>query len=198
MIQFIILSLSLGTFLSPPTLAFTTKNVFVLPPPSHVNKKGHTSYWTRNFLFDKIFEEEGILGKGVTVGKVQVALTVVDRTSDSSICNLLEGHAADESDANEDLARMANDICLALMRKSDDWVAACSTSKWFSSKDAGKAESYYTGLANTEATKFEKVRKNKKMKFKILKDDRGTYILYLRDESTDFSSIVYRASLVDM
>jgi hypothetical protein len=115
-----------------------------------------TATTTQLYLFDKIFEEEGVLGKGVTVGKISVALRSAER-SDSSIFGLLESHASDESDANEDLARMANNVCLDLMRKSDDWVAACSTSKWFSSKDAGKAESYYNDLANSEAVKFEKV-----------------------------------------
>lgn len=155
MIQRIILSLSLFTV--APASAFTTNNVFC-QPSSYAS--GH-SFLTQNFLFDKIFEEEGILGKGVSVGKVQVALNVVDRTSDSSIFNLLEGHAEDDSDSNVDLARMANDICLALMRKSEDWEAACSTSKWFSSKDAGKAERYYNDLSNAEAAKFEKVRRER-------------------------------------
>ena len=99
-----------------------------------------------------------MLGKGITVGKVQVALRSSDR-SDASIFGLLEGHAALDSNDNEDLSRMANGVCLDLMRKSDDWVSACSTSKWFSEKDAGKAESYYNELANAEATKFEKVRR---------------------------------------
>jgi cyclophilin family peptidyl-prolyl cis-trans isomerase len=113
---------------------------------------------TQQFLFDKLFEEEGVLGKGVTVGKISVALRSPDR-SDTSIFGLLESHAADDSDANENLARMANNVCLDLMRKSDDWVAACSSSKWFSGKDAGKAESYYNDLSNNEAVKFEKVRR---------------------------------------
>jgi hypothetical protein len=107
------------------------------------------------FLFDKIFEEEGILGKGITVGKISVALRCTDR-SETSIFGLLESHASDNSDANPDLARMANNVCLDLIRKSDDWVAAYSTSKWFSGNDAGKAESYYNDLANNEAVKFEK------------------------------------------
>jgi Protein of unknown function (DUF1517) len=114
---------------------------------------------SQHFLFDKIFEEEGMLGKGITVGKISVALRSSDR-SDTSIFGLLESHASDDSDANEDLARMANNVCLDLMRKSDDWVAACSTSKWFSGNDSGKAESYYNDLANNEAVKFEKVRRN--------------------------------------
>jgi len=99
-----------------------------------------------------------MLGKGITVGKIQIALRSSDR-SDSSIFGLLEDHANLDSDANEDLARMSNDICLDLMRKSDDWVSACSAGKWFSGKDAGKAESYYNQLSNDVATKFEKVRK---------------------------------------
>ena len=69
---------------------------------------------------------------------------------------LLEQHAGDDSDANQVLARMANNICLDLMRKSDDWIAAASSSKWFSGKDAGKAEAFYNDLANGEAIKFEK------------------------------------------
>jgi len=96
-----------------------------------------------------------MLGKGITVGKVQVALRSSDR-SDTSIFGLLEDHASLDSKDNEDLSRMANDVCLDLMRKTDDWVSACSTSKWFSEKDAGKAESYYNELANAEAAKFEK------------------------------------------
>jgi hypothetical protein len=115
---------------------------------------------SQHFLFDKIFEEEGMLGKGITVGKISVALQCPDR-SETSIFGLLESHASDESDANEDLARMANNVCLDLIRKSDDWVAACSTSKWFSSNDAGKAESYYNDLANNEAVKFEKVSRGR-------------------------------------
>jgi hypothetical protein len=108
-------------------------------------------------LFDKLFEEEGILGKGITVGKVQVALMASDRSSDSFF-GVLETHATDTGDAPEELSRMANEVCLELMRKSDDWVAACSSSKWFSEKDAGKAEGYYNDLSNAEAVKYEKVR----------------------------------------
>lgn len=111
---------------------------------------------TRLNLFDKIFEEEGMLGKGITVGKVQVALISPDR-SDSSIFSLLEDCASDTGNEPQELSRMANDVCLALMRKSDDWIGACSASKWFKGDNAGQAESYYNELANTEAMKFEKV-----------------------------------------
>jgi hypothetical protein len=110
-------------------------------------------------LFDKMFEEEGMLGKGITVGKVQVGLFSSDRSADS-VYKLLERKASNAGDAPEQLARLANDVCLTLMRKSDDWISACSTSKWFSEKDAGKAESYYNDLANAEAIKYEKVRRN--------------------------------------
>jgi len=118
-------------------------------------KKTHHRSGVKCRLFDKIFEEEGMLGKGITVGKVQVALRSSDR-SDASIFGLLEDHASLDSKDNEDLSRMANGVCLDLMRKTDDWVSAASTSQWFSEKDAGKAESYYNELANAEATKFEK------------------------------------------
>mmetsp|Transcript_17205 Transcript_17205/g.37641 ORF Transcript_17205/g.37641 Transcript_17205/m.37641 type:complete len:234 (+) Transcript_17205:118-819(+) len=134
-------------------LAFMTGSVSALMAAT----KSTRSYVspTQTFLFDKMFEEEGMLGKGITVGSIQVALRSSDR-SESSIFGLLEDHSNLESDANEDLARMANDVCLDLMRKSDSWVSACSTSKWFSQNDAGKAESYYNTLANNVATKFEK------------------------------------------
>jgi uncharacterized membrane protein len=96
-----------------------------------------------------------MLGKGITVGKVQVALLSPNRGPDS-IFSLLEDHATNTGDQPQELARMANDVCLDLMRKSDDWVAAYSTSKWFKGDDAGKAERYYNELTNTEASKFEK------------------------------------------
>ncbi|KAL3897909.1 MAG: hypothetical protein SGARI_006806, partial [Bacillariaceae sp.] len=97
-----------------------------------------------------------MLGKGITVGKISVALTASNRGSDS-IFNLLESHAGDDNDTqNPSLARMANNVCLDVMRQSDNWIAACSASKWFSQKDAGKAESYYNDLTNNEAIKFEK------------------------------------------
>lgn len=133
----------IGTMLLPYSSAFVTT---VASKSERVARLG---------LFDKMFEEEGMLGKGITVGKVQVALQSADR-SDRSIFALLEDHATLDSAANEDLSRMANDVCLDLMRKQDDWVASASCYKWFSGKDAGKAESYYNELANTEATKFEK------------------------------------------
>ncbi len=110
---------------------------------------------TRLHIFDKIFEEEGMLGKGITVGKIQVALLSPDR-SDTSIFALLEDHATNTGNEPQELARMANDVCLDLMRKSTDWVAACSSSKWFKGEDAGKAESFFNDLSNTEAAKFEK------------------------------------------
>jgi hypothetical protein len=107
-------------------------------------------------IFDKLFEEQGMLGKGITVGKVQVALMSVDRSKDS-IFGLLQSKAANSGDSPQELARLANDVCLALLRKSDDWVAACSASKWFKFDDAGKAEAYYNDIANAEALKYEKV-----------------------------------------
>ena len=103
-------------------------------------------------LFDKLFEEEGILGKGVTVGKVQVALTSPDR-GPNSIFGILEREANDD----KSLSELTHAICLALLRKSDEWVGAAGTSSWFSQNDAGKAESRFNDLANAEAAKFEKV-----------------------------------------
>lgn len=108
-------------------------------------------------VFDKMFEEAGPLGKGVTVGKVQVALRSPERGS-SSIFSILEEEArlTDGSPDPEDLASMASSVCLALLRRTDDWVAACSASEWFKQDDAGKAESLFNDWANKEAAKFEK------------------------------------------
>ena len=102
-------------------------------------------------LFDKMFEERGPLGKGITVGKVQIALTANDRSS-SSIFGLLESKTRNTGDSSPELSRMANEVSLALLRKRDDWIAASSSSKWFSSKESGKAESYFNDLANTEVS----------------------------------------------
>jgi hypothetical protein len=112
---------------------------------------------SRLYFFDKVFEEAGPLGKGVTVGKVQLALRSHDRGS-SSIFSILEEEArlTDDSPDPEDLASMASSVCLALLRRTDEWVAACSTSEWFKQDDAGKAESLFNDWANKEAAKFEK------------------------------------------
>lgn len=103
---------------------------------------------------DKVFEEEGPLGKGITVGKVQVAINVPgsERTSKDSIFAKLAQHArADDTTSGYDedyedgfgdskLSKMCHDVCLTLMRQSDSWCAACSESEWFKESDAGKAE----------------------------------------------------------
>lgn len=102
-----------------------------------------------------MFEEEGALGKGITVGKVQVALDCINRGPDS-IFALLEKSANNGGSEPWELAQLTNSVCLALMRKSDEWVGACSDSKWFKWDDAGKAESLYNDWANREAAKFEK------------------------------------------
>jgi len=112
-----------------------------------------TTASTRLHLFDKLFEEEGILGKGVTVGKVQVALASPDRSQDS-IFGILEREAADD----KPLPELTHSICLALLRKSDEWVGAAGASNWYGMNDAGKAESQFNEWANAEAMKFEKVR----------------------------------------
>uniref|UniRef100_A0A7S2UEM4 Uncharacterized protein n=1 Tax=Attheya septentrionalis TaxID=420275 RepID=A0A7S2UEM4_9STRA len=108
-------------------------------------------------MFGKMFEESGPLGKGITIGKVQVALNARDRGA-GSIFDLLESKAASSGDSPSQvqLARLTNEVCLALLRKSDEWVGACSESKWFSQKDAGKAEGLYNDWSNKEAAKFEK------------------------------------------
>lgn len=106
-------------------------------------------------LFGDMFEEAGPLGKGITVGKVQVALNSFDRSS-TSITGMLESFTDDIGDSPEELSKLTNDVCLALLRRKDDWVAACSESKHFKTDDAGKAESLFNDWSNREAAKFEK------------------------------------------
>lgn len=95
------------------------------------------------------------MGKGITVGKVQVALDCLNRGPDS-IFALLEKSANNGGSDPWELAQLTNSVCLSLLRKSDEWVGACSDSKWFKWDDAGKAESLYNDWANREAVKFEK------------------------------------------
>jgi uncharacterized membrane protein len=116
---------------------------------------GTSSSSTALHFFDKVFEEEGPLGKGITVGKVQVALMSNSR-GDDSIFGMIRRANSHGSSTNYDLACTANELCLSLLRKSDDWTAACSEYKWFKEDDSGKAESYFNDLANREAVKFEK------------------------------------------
>jgi Protein of unknown function (DUF1517) len=108
-------------------------------------------------MFNKMFEAEGPLGKGITVGKVQVALMSPDR-SPTSIFGLLERSSRSDDDSPYGLARLTYDVCMACMRKSSDWVSAASESQWYREDDAGKAESRFNDWANREAAKFEKVR----------------------------------------
>jgi len=108
-------------------------------------------------IFEKLFEEEGPLGKGITVGKVQVALAIQDRSSPSSIFTSLVQSTQDVDDSNEALSQMTHEVSLTLLRKSDQWIGACSDSKWFSENDGGKAENTFNEWVNREALKFEKV-----------------------------------------
>ncbi len=103
-------------------------------------------------FFDKMFEEEGPLGKGITVGKVQVGLSVFDR----KLIDILEEESDSYGSEPEELSQLCNAVCLHLLRRQDDWISACSESQWFSQKDAGKAESLFNDWSNEEATKFEK------------------------------------------
>lgn len=107
-------------------------------------------------LFDKVFEDEGPLGKGITVGKVQIALLADDHSS-NSIFGMLERKAKADGDTPYALARMCYDVCMSLLRKEDDWISASSTSQWFKGGEAGKAESTFNTWADKEAAKFEKV-----------------------------------------
>jgi len=108
-------------------------------------------------LFGKLLEPQGILGKGITVGIVQVALMALDR-GNTSIFHDLERKARSTGGSAAHLALLAQHVCLALLRRRDDWTAAHSASQWFSFRDAAKAEDLFLEWARQEALKFEKVR----------------------------------------
>ena len=146
LILFVVVSISAFT----PTLSSTSR------------KRQDTTSSTQFHLFenlgiDKVFEDSGPLGKGITVGKAQVALQVSaeERTSPNSIFGVLEKHArkndnissydSDYEDGYGDsaLSKMCHEICLSLLRSSDNWISAGSQSEWYKQDDSGKAESTY-------------------------------------------------------
>uniref|UniRef100_A0A7S2HHI5 Uncharacterized protein n=1 Tax=Helicotheca tamesis TaxID=374047 RepID=A0A7S2HHI5_9STRA len=145
-------ALVVNAFSSPAAFVVSNRVAFGRPA---LSTDGSSSSSSALHLFGKMFEEAGPLGKGITVGKIQVALFSTDRSS-SSINGLLESKARASGNSNYELARLTNDVCLALLRKSDDWVSAHSESEWFSENDAGGAESLFNNWANKEAAKFEK------------------------------------------
>ena len=78
-------------------------------------------------------EGDGDADNARFVGRIQVALTTSDRTP-SSIMGILAATAWNSSNDSPALAKLSEEGCLALLRRSDDWVGACSDSKWFGGK----------------------------------------------------------------
>jgi len=147
---------SLSNSVTKPTL-FRTNTYHTTTTTSTTTPPPTTALVVRN-LFDglsKVFEESNALGKGITVGKVQVSLTTTDR-SKSSIMGILAETARTTGNNSPSLAKLSEDVCLALLRRSDEWVGACSESKWFSGKEGAIAESQFNDWSNREAAKFEK------------------------------------------
>lgn len=153
---FLIIYLSVPKAFSFSITPLRTASVPFSSPSSSSSSRAPRRVSTQLHFFDKVFEETGPLGKGITVGKVQVALSCPDRSS-GSILGILKSKAGASASSNAQLASLANEVCLALLRKSDDWTGACSSGQWFSQKNAGKAESLFNDWANREAAKFEKV-----------------------------------------
>ena len=86
-------------------------------PPSQLSKRhSRASALEPLNFFGKVFEEEGLLGKGITVGKVQVALIASDRGKDS-IFGELERKARSTGDSEAHLALLAKEVCLAGRRQ---------------------------------------------------------------------------------
>ena len=137
------------SLLSLFVVAFSGTEAFA---PSLNNARTFTTSISLN-LFGKMFEEEGPLGKGITVGKFQLGLSCNDRT----LIELLEKESDKyDSDEPEELSKLCNSVCLTLLRRQDDWISACSESEWFGQNDAGKAERIFNDWSNQEASKFEK------------------------------------------
>jgi len=103
-------------------------------------------------MFGKMFEEEGPLGKGITVGKFQVGFSCLDR----SLIEILEKESNSYGSEPEELSKLCNSVCLTMLRRQEDWISAGSESQWFSQKDSGKAERLYNDYTTQEAAKFEK------------------------------------------
>jgi len=129
-------------------LAFSGVEAFA---PSLKNPRTSTSS-TSHHMFGKMFEEEGPLGKGITVGKIQVGFSCTDR----SLIEILEKESNSYGSEPEELSQLCNSVCLTLLRRQDDWISAGSESQWFSGNDAGKAERLYNDFTTQEAAKFEK------------------------------------------
>lgn len=144
----------LGLVLIPVAYAFQISHLSSLNSMQTLVSPASTirHHDTRLNFFGKMFEEEGPLGKGITVGKIQVALSCSDR----SLISTLESKSKNVGDSPQELSQLCNAVCLALLRKSDDFIAAGSESQWFGQADSGKAESLYNTWSNIEASKFEK------------------------------------------
>ncbi len=99
------------------------------------------------------------MGKGITVGKVQVALFSKERGKDS-IFGDLERKARSTGGSLAHLALLVKEVCLALLRRSDDWTAARGESQWFPFRESAKAEAQFNQWVEAEALKFEKVTAN--------------------------------------
>jgi len=104
-----------------------------------------------------IFEESTTLGKGVTFAKIQVALEAPNRSSGSILGLLADKADAADTDSARGLAKLVSEVALALVRKSDDWVASSSTTQNFLGSQAeGKCETFYNRAVSEELGKFEK------------------------------------------
>jgi len=103
------------------------------------------------------FESAGPLGKGMTVCQIQVSLNTPNRKGFSILGQINDKVERTNTDSAAGLASLVSEVCLALLRKSDDWVAACSESTSFQGSSApGKAESLFNKMVTKELSKFEK------------------------------------------
>lgn len=111
-------------------------------------------------ILDGIFggdEPQTALGKGVTVVRLQVALEAKDRGSSSILQDLAVKANAAVTSSSRGLARLVSETCLSLLRRSDDWVAACSEVKTFrGGSGPDEAEIFFNRMVTKEVAKFDK------------------------------------------
>lgn len=98
----------------------------------------------------------GALGNGVSVVKLQLALSVRDR-SDSGFLGQLKAIAERaETGSRGGLSAAVGETCMALLRRQNDWVAANSKFEYFKPRSSERAEAVFNSYAIDERSKVER------------------------------------------
>ena len=96
----------------------------------------------------------GMLGPGVSVAQISVALEVPDRDAPNSILSALERLSATaQTDSRVGLQELTSQVAMELLRRKSSVVAACARGAHHRDGDAARRE--YDGVAVRERGKFE-------------------------------------------